>query len=122
MSKEYVGIEDCPFCKKECFIRIHDSEHERDSSNDSKRCLHCDGHYYGLTGKWYPGELPIISKVSDKQYDVYDPTRTYVFACIQSVSPGSWFMTGFNHMFKRPELDHISAFIYYLENPDASKP
>ena len=42
----------CGHCEKETRQECHDSNHERDSSGDSRYCLECGWRYSGLTGKW----------------------------------------------------------------------
>lgn len=42
MSKDYIDEKWCPVCDDYTQQKIHDAEHERDSSNDYSVCLECN--------------------------------------------------------------------------------
>jgi transcriptional regulator NrdR family protein len=50
--KFFKDIDYCPICDEDTEQEIVDSEHERDSSQDSQKCLKCGAKYSGFTGKW----------------------------------------------------------------------
>jgi hypothetical protein len=57
MHKEpitYTDIEWCGHCEKDTKQTIHESGHERDSSNDWRRCHECQWYYSGWSGEWSP--------------------------------------------------------------------
>jgi hypothetical protein len=52
--KTYEDVEWCGHCEKDTKQTIHDSGHERDSSNDWRICHECLWHYSGWSGEWSP--------------------------------------------------------------------
>jgi len=54
MSHTYIDEAFCRHCDKDTTHRIHDAEHERDSSNDWRTCLVCKWHWSGMTDRYEP--------------------------------------------------------------------
>ena len=48
----YKDYEYCPYCDADTLQNITDSQHERDSSSDSKECLKCGSTYLGYSDEW----------------------------------------------------------------------
>ncbi len=44
----------CTHCDKDTRQLCEDSDHERDSSQDYRKCLECGWTYSGFTGKYEP--------------------------------------------------------------------
>lgn len=42
----------CQHCKADTLHEVDDSQHERDSSNDTRTCCICGWFYSGFTGKY----------------------------------------------------------------------
>lgn len=61
MPKTYDDEDWCGICKADTIQTIHDSEHERDSSGDWRKCHKCGGTYSGMTGEWEKAKTVVVN-------------------------------------------------------------
>lgn len=57
----------CGHCQADTAQEVHDSNHERDSSGDWRRCTVCGWEYYGLTGRWHAPDSPLSQEEGTAQ-------------------------------------------------------
>ena len=52
-GRQYHDTEFCDHCDKDTRHIVYDSQHERDSSNDWRKCLACNWRWSGLDGEYH---------------------------------------------------------------------
>jgi hypothetical protein len=63
MPANYIDEAHCSLCDRDTRQLFHDAGHERDSSNDWRRCLECGGSLGGSFSQWLTGTPPTDEEV-----------------------------------------------------------
>lgn len=115
--REYEDIGHCGLCNKDTRQLFVDSQHERDSSGDSRTCLECGGRWSGYDDEWTPGQKT-ESTMTEQEWLACDnpekmlcslPSPSDRKLCLYSVA--SW-RQAWEHLYENEKEGVITAEAY----------